>query len=109
MQPITVIFTLAEDSLVQVLGRMRKSSLPVEAWDRAQTNKLATGKLSTTNNQIDTTTGTFKLRATFDNKNNALFPNQFVNTRLLVNTLNGVYADSHRRRATQRNRCLSSI
>jgi multidrug efflux system membrane fusion protein len=90
MQPITVIFTLAEDNLVQVLGRMRKSSLPVEAWDRAQANKLATGKLSTTNNQIDTTTGTLKLRATFDNKNNALFPNQFVNTRLLVNTLNGV-------------------
>jgi multidrug efflux system membrane fusion protein len=90
MEPITVIFTLPEDNLEQVLGRMRKSSLPVEAWDRAQANKLATGKLSTTNNQIDTTTGTLKLRATFDNKNNALFPNQFVNTRLLVNTLNGV-------------------
>ncbi|MGA2538185.1 MAG: efflux RND transporter periplasmic adaptor subunit [Terracidiphilus sp.] len=90
MEPITVIFTLPEDNLEQVLGRMRKSSLPVEAWDRAQANKLATGKLSTTNNQIDTTTGTLKLRASFDNKNNALFPNQFVNTRLLVNTLNGV-------------------
>ena len=89
MQPTTVIFTLAEDSLEQVLGRMRKSSLPVEAWNRAQTTKLATGKLSTTNNQIDTTTGTVKLRATFDNKGNVLFPNQFVNTRLLVNTLNG--------------------
>jgi multidrug efflux system membrane fusion protein len=90
MQPITVIFTLPEDSLAQVLGRMRKNSLPVEAWDRAQANKLATGKLSTTNNQIDTTTGTLKLRATFDNKGNVLFPNQFVNTRLLVNTLEGV-------------------
>jgi multidrug efflux system membrane fusion protein len=89
MQPTTVIFTLAEDSLEQVLARMRKSSLPVEAWNRAQTTKLATGKLSTTNNQIDTTTGTVKLRATFDNKGNVLFPNQFVNTRLLVNTLNG--------------------
>jgi multidrug efflux system membrane fusion protein len=90
MQPTTVIFTLPEDSLVQVLGRMRKNSLPVEAWDRAQTSKLATGKLSTTNNQIDTTTGTLKLRATFDNKGNVLFPNQFVNARLLVNTLDGV-------------------
>jgi multidrug efflux system membrane fusion protein len=90
MEPTTVIFTLPEDSLAQVLGRMRKNSLAVEAWDRAQTNKLATGKLSTTNNQIDTTTGTLKLRATFDNKKNVLFPNQFVNTRLLVNTLDGV-------------------
>jgi membrane fusion protein, multidrug efflux system len=90
MQPTTVIFTLPEDSLAQVLGRMRKNSLLVEAWDRAQTTKLATGKLSTTNNQIDTTTGTLKLRATFDNKNNILFPNQFVNARLLVNTLEGV-------------------
>jgi len=89
MQPTTVIFILPEDSLVQVLGRMRKASLPVDAWDRNSTHKLATGKLSTTNNQIDTTTGTLKLRATFDNKNNALFPNQFVNTRLLVNTVNG--------------------
>ena len=91
MQPTTVIFTLAEDSLGQVLGRMRQMhSLPVEAWDRTSTNKLATGKLFTINNQIDTTTGTVKLRATFDNKNNALFPNQFVNARLLVNTLDGV-------------------
>jgi multidrug efflux system membrane fusion protein len=90
MQPTTVIFALPEDSLEQVLGRMRKNSLPVDAWDRAQTKKLATGKLSTTNNQIDTTTGTLKLRATFDNKNNVLFPNQFVNARLLVNTLDGV-------------------
>jgi membrane fusion protein, multidrug efflux system len=89
MQPTTVIFTLPEDSMAQVLGRMKKNSLSVEAWDRNSTHKLATGKLSTTNNQIDTTTGTLKLRATFDNKNNALFPNQFVNTRLLVNTING--------------------
>jgi multidrug efflux system membrane fusion protein len=91
MQPTTVIFTLAEDSLEQVLGRMRQMhSLPVDAWDRNSANKLATGKLFTINNQIDTTTGTVKLRATFDNKNGALFPNQFVNTRLLVNTENGV-------------------
>ena len=91
MQPTTVIFILAEDSLGQVETRMRKMhTLPVEAWDRNSSNKLATGKLLTINNQIDTTTGTVKLRATFDNKNRALFPNQFVNTRLLVNTLDGV-------------------
>jgi len=91
MQPTTVIFTLAEDSLGQVLPRMRQMhSLPVEAWDRTSANKLADGKLLTVNNQIDTTTGTVKLRATFDNRNNALFPNQFVNARLLVNTHDGV-------------------
>jgi multidrug efflux system membrane fusion protein len=91
MQPTTVIFTMAEDSLGQVQARMRKMhTLPVEAWDRAQTAKIAVGKLFTINNQIDTTTGTVKLRAIFDNKNGALFPNQFVNTRLLVDTLDGV-------------------
>jgi multidrug efflux system membrane fusion protein len=91
MQPTTVIFTMAEDSLGQVQARMRQlHTLPVEAWDRAQTTKIASGKLFTINNQIDTTTGTIKLRALFDNKNGALFPNQFVNTRLLVNTLDGV-------------------
>jgi len=88
MQPTTVIFTLAEDNIGQVEGQMRKThSLPVEAWDRNSAKKLATGKLQTINNQIDTTTGTVKLRATFDNRNVALFPNQFVNTRLLVDTL----------------------
>ena len=91
MQPTTVIFTMAEDSLGQVQARMRKQhTLPVDAWDRALTTKIASGKLFTINNQIDTTTGTVKLRANFDNKNGALFPNQFVNTRLLVNTLDGV-------------------
>ena len=91
MQPTTIIFTVAEDSLGQVQARMRKvHTLPVDAWDRAQTAKLASGKLFTINNQIDTTTGTIKLRALFDNRNGALFPNQFVNTRLLVNTLDGV-------------------
>jgi multidrug efflux system membrane fusion protein len=91
VQPTTVIFTIAEDSLGQVEARMRKShTLPVVAMDRAQTTTLATGKLFTIDNQIDTTTGTVKLRALFDNKNGALFPNQFVNTRLLVNTLEGV-------------------
>jgi multidrug efflux system membrane fusion protein len=91
MQPTTVIFTMAEDSLGQVQARMRKlHTLPVEAWDRAQTAQIASGQLFTINNQIDTTTGTVKLRAQFDNQNGALFPNQFVNTRLLVNTLDGV-------------------
>ena len=91
MQPTTVIFTLAEDSLSQVEARMRKlHSLPVEAWDRNSANKLGDGKLLSINNQINTTTGTVSLRATFANKNNDLFPNQFVNTRLLLNTLEGV-------------------
>jgi multidrug efflux system membrane fusion protein len=91
VQPITVIFTMPEDSLAQVQARMRlMHTLPVEAWDRSQTTQIASGKLQTIDNQIDTTTGTVKLRALFDNRNGALFPNQFVNTRLLVNTLNGV-------------------
>jgi multidrug efflux system membrane fusion protein len=91
MQPTTVIFTMPEDSLEQVQARMRvMRTLPVEAWDRSQTTKLASGKLQTIDNQIDTTTGTVKLRALFENKNGALYPNQFVNTRLLVNTLDGV-------------------
>jgi multidrug efflux system membrane fusion protein len=91
MQPTTVIFTMAEDSLEQVQARMRKlHTLPVDAMDRAQTATIASGKLFTVDNQIDTTTGTVKLRALFANKNGALFPNQFVNTRLLVNTLDGV-------------------
>jgi multidrug efflux system membrane fusion protein len=91
VQPTTVIFTMAEDSLGQVQARMRQMhTLPVEAWDRSQTTQIAAGKLFTIDNQIDTTTGTVKLRALFDNKNGALFPNQFVNTRLLVNTLQGV-------------------
>ncbi len=90
-QPITVVFTLAEDSLGQVQTRMRQMhTLPVDAWDRSQTAKIASGKMFSIDNQIDTTTGTVKARALFDNKNGALFPNQFVNTRLLVNTLKGV-------------------
>jgi multidrug efflux system membrane fusion protein len=91
VQPTTVIFTMPEDSLAQVQGRMRlMHMLPVEAWDRSQTTRIASGTLQTIDNQIDTTTGTVKLRALFNNKNGALFPNQFVNTRLLVNTLDGV-------------------
>lgn len=88
MQPITVIFTIAEDNLEQVLGPLRKGTkMPVEAWDRSNANQLGTGRLLTVDNQIDTTTGTVKLRAEFANSNGVLFPNQFVNARLLVNTL----------------------
>jgi multidrug efflux system membrane fusion protein len=88
VQPITVIFTLAEDSLPQVLQQTRgKKQLKVEAYDRTQQGHLATGKLTSIDNQIDTTTGTVKLRAEFDNRDGTLFPNQFVNTRLLVKTL----------------------
>ena len=91
LQPITVIFTIAEDSLAQVQAQTRHGKrLSVDAFDRAQQTKLGTGKLLTFDNQIDTTTGTVKMRALFDNKNDALFPNQFVNARLLVNTLQGV-------------------
>jgi multidrug efflux system membrane fusion protein len=91
LQPITVIFTIAEDSLAKVQARMRQAhTLPVDAMDRAQSKKLASGKLLTIDNLIDTTTGTVKLRAQFDNRDGALFPNQFVNARLLVNKLDGV-------------------
>jgi membrane fusion protein, multidrug efflux system len=88
LQPITVIFTLAEDDLDQVLAQMRHGKqLGVDAWNRDRTTKLASGKLMTVDNQIDTTTGTVKLRAQFTNAHSELFPNEFVNTRLLVNTL----------------------
>jgi membrane fusion protein, multidrug efflux system len=91
LQPITVVFTISEDNLQQVLAQMHKQqSLEVQALDRAQMKLLAKGKLLATDNLIDTSTGTVKLRAVFDNKNNELFPNQFVNTRLLVDTLRNV-------------------
>lgn len=89
VQPITVIFTIGEDDLPQVLKNSKGGKqLKVEAYDRTQQKLLATGKLTTVDNQINTTTGTVNLRAQFDNKNGDLFANQFVNTRLLVNTLN---------------------
>jgi len=88
MSPITVIFTIPEDSLGPVLERLRnKAVLTVDAFDRGGQQKIAAGKLLTLDNQIDTTTGTVKARASFENKDAALFPNQFVNVRLLVNTL----------------------
>jgi membrane fusion protein, multidrug efflux system len=88
LQPITVVFPLAEDNLDQVLSQTRQGrKLSVQAWDRQMQAQLAAGQLVSVDNQIDTTTGTVKLRASFENRNYALFPNQFVNTRLLVNTL----------------------
>jgi multidrug efflux system membrane fusion protein len=91
LDPITVIFTVPEDSLGPVAARLRKNAkLSVDAFDRTAQKKIVSGRLLTLDNQIDTTTGTVKARSIFDNKNDALFPNQFVNARLLVNTLQGV-------------------
>lgn len=87
LQPITVIFPIPEDNLPQVLARLKVGArLPVEAFDREFTQKLATGYLLTVDNQIDPSTGTVKLKAVFPNKGKELFPNQFVNARLLVET-----------------------
>jgi multidrug efflux system membrane fusion protein len=91
LTPITVIFTVPEDSLGPVAVQLRKKAkLTVDVFDRTAQTKIGSGKLLTLDNLIDTTTGTVKARSIFDNKNDALFPNQFVNTRLLVNTLQGV-------------------
>jgi membrane fusion protein, multidrug efflux system len=88
LQPISVIFTLPEDNLPSVMSRVRTGAvLAVTAYDRTGSTELAQGKLDTVDNQIDTTTGTVKLRAIFDNNQESLFPNQFVNIKLLVNTL----------------------
>lgn len=90
LQPITVIFTISEDSLGQVQQRLHKNAvLTADAFDRGGQKKIASGKLLTLDNQIDTTTGTVKARASFVNKDSSLFPNQFVNIRLLVDTLQG--------------------
>lgn len=88
--PISVIFTIPEDSLPAVTRRMREGTeVPVQAFDRSQANKLASGKLVTIDNQIDATTGTVKLKAEFPNDDGALFPNQFVNIRLLLDVRRG--------------------
>jgi len=84
LQPIAVLFTLPEDNLQTVSRQMGKGTLEVDAFSRDDQTKLATGKLLTIDNQIDQTTGTGKLKAVFDNKDNALWPNQFVNARLLL-------------------------
>ncbi|SFN19681.1 membrane fusion protein, multidrug efflux system [Candidatus Pantoea varia] len=86
--PIDVVFTLAENSISSIL-KAQKSGQPlqVEAWDRSNQNLIASGKLLSLDNQIDVTTGTIKIKARFDNQDDTLFPNQFVNVRLKVNTL----------------------
>jgi multidrug efflux system membrane fusion protein len=87
VQPIAVIFTLPQDQLPQVFEKLHSGAqLTSEAWDRDNTAKIATGKLLTIDNQIDPTTGTYKLKAVFNNEDNILFPQQFVNTHLLVDT-----------------------
>src|SRR5579871_1472143 len=88
LQPISVVFTVAEDNVPQIVKRLRAgATLPVTAFDRSGANKLATGVLKTLDNQIDTSTGTLKLRAEFTNEDDSLFPNQFVNIQLLIDTL----------------------
>ncbi|AOJ69416.1 MULTISPECIES: MdtA/MuxA family multidrug efflux RND transporter periplasmic adaptor subunit [Burkholderia] len=88
LQPMSVIFTTSEDNLPAILKQVSAGNkLSITAYNRNNTSPLETGMLDTLDNQIDTTTGTVKLRASFENKNNLLFPNQFVNTRLLVDTM----------------------
>jgi membrane fusion protein, multidrug efflux system len=90
LQPITVVFPIPEDNLSHVLRRFKTGTkLPVEAYDREQKEKLAAGTLLTVDNQIDTSTGTVKLKAIFQNRKNELFPNQFVNAQLLVDVKRG--------------------
>ncbi|AWY38818.1 multidrug transporter subunit MdtA [Pseudomonas putida] len=90
-QPISVAFTLPENSLDTVLARYRSGAkLPAEAWDRGDTKLQATGVLQSLDNQIDVTTGTLKFKARYDNRDQTLFPNQFVNVRLLADTLKDV-------------------
>jgi multidrug efflux system membrane fusion protein len=91
IEPISVIFPLSEDQLPAILAKMHAGArLKVEAYDREMKTKIAQGWLSTIDNQIDPTTGTVKLRANFDNQDGSLFPNQFVNVRLLVEEKQGV-------------------
>ncbi|MBQ2648746.1 MAG: MdtA/MuxA family multidrug efflux RND transporter periplasmic adaptor subunit [Achromobacter sp.] len=92
-QPISVVFTLPETQLPEVRAELAQGrTLAVEAYDRADTRRIASGTLETLDNQIDVTTGTLKLKAKFDNQDDALFPNQFVNVRLHVLTRKGVTA-----------------
>jgi membrane fusion protein, multidrug efflux system len=89
LQPIAVIFTLPEDNLLTVSQHMHQNTLSVDAYSRDDLTKLATGKLLTIDNQIDQTTGTGRLKAMFDNPDDALWPNQFVNVSLLLETHKG--------------------
>jgi multidrug efflux system membrane fusion protein len=86
LQPIAVLFTLPEDQLPTVAAHMRHGALQVEAYSRDDRTKLATGKLLSIDNEIDQTTGTGRLKAVFDNRNEELWPNQFVNIHLLLET-----------------------
>ncbi len=91
VQPISVVFSLPQDQLPPVYDKLRKGvQLNVEAFDRDNLQKITSGKLLTIDNQIDPTTGTYKLKSVFDNADNALFPNQFVNVHLLVDTKKGL-------------------
>ena len=90
LQPIAVVFTLPEDVLPTVAQHMRRGTLAVDAYSRDDSTRLASGKLLTIDNQIDQTTGTGKLKAMFENIENALFPNQFVNAHLLLEVRKGV-------------------
>jgi multidrug efflux system membrane fusion protein len=88
MQPISVLFAIPEDNLPEIIKRLRAgATLSVEAYDRSNSTLLATGKLSNVDNVINTTTGTLNIRSMFDNQNDELYPNQFVNVHLLVNTM----------------------
>ncbi len=90
VDPITVVFTIPQDNLPRVLKQLKAGAkLGVEAWDRDQKNKLGTGFLLSSDNQIDTTTGTIKMKAQFPNPEGLLFPNQFVNVRMVVDTKTG--------------------
>jgi membrane fusion protein, multidrug efflux system len=91
LQPITVVFNVSEDDLAQVQAQLKNGrQLEVDAYDRANEKQIEAGKLTSLDNEVDTATGTVKFRAEFPNKNLSLFPNQFVNARLLVRTLTGV-------------------
>jgi len=91
VQPASVVFTLPEDNIPAIMKKLRAgNTLTADAYDRSQTNKLASGVLLTIDNQIDPTTGTVKLKAQFANEEYSLFPNQFVNTRLLLDVKQGI-------------------
>lgn len=91
LQPITVVFTIPEDNVRSVMSKIRaREKLPVDVWDRADKTKLAAGSLLTADNQVDPATGTVKLKALFGNTDYGLFPNQFVNARLLLEVKRGV-------------------
>ncbi|WP_240162283.1 MdtA/MuxA family multidrug efflux RND transporter periplasmic adaptor subunit [Glaciimonas sp. PAMC28666] len=90
LQPITAIFSVPEDNIPSVMKQIQAGkTLPTQAWDRAQANNLASGQFLTIDNQVDATTGTVKLKAVFPNADFALFPSQFVNVRMLLDTLSG--------------------